>query len=1069
MKILKKIKLINWHGYVNETVEINKNVLITGRTGAGKSTLVDAICFIIGGGRIKFNQSARDRGNRTVETYMRGSLSDKEWLRSESNIISHIQLEFFDEYNKSSFLLGCVFELYEQYAKADQNFYCINNCSMENDMFFDNKSNNIRSYKYMEKYCQEHNFDINKFNGTKTEIRKSIGIRLGLENEKYFELLPKAIAFRADYSLEQLIFEFLLPKNDVDLENIIDTIREYESYRDNIEDSKNRITILEKINDAYQEYVYNNDCIDKLEILKIQIALQNSKNEKNTNINKLENLNSLQIVNEQEKENIEKRIDEVKEMIINIRADGRMIQFNYINEKINECRNDLKIVHGKMKQFKNDVDFECNIAKQLELNFPYCKLENESDFEKFQIKLKEYNSALELKFKNLFTEQNDINNCKNSIESELNELIERQKKLKQGAPVLKDEVTNLIDVIKEEVYKKSGDRITPIPFCNLIEIKEGEEEWRNALEGYLNTKRFDIFVPEQYYDVALMAYEKYKKDKKIFGVGLVNTAKLVNIEAEINSLATKLQTDDVRAQKYVDFLLGHIICVSNEQELKNFNSAITKSVMVYKNKAARQTKSDIWKTPYIGSKSISIQLVQVEYDITLKTKLRVEYINRLNEIREQIELKDHSIRSKLQTSQNYWKEENDVENILQNYIEDKNALDTSDLEEQINNFERYEKEKLVLFEKQDKCKEKEKTIIKGINTIEIDISRNNENISKLEESLAKLVDNNSKMIGHENFVQKYSNISNIAKEIENYRKKNDNCKDLILTTMQEYFVKYQYEERVCMDNVDLYLREFNKLNTYDLPKFENKAKEVLVQAKRDFQEKYIVLIRKHILTEKRNIDELNKLLKIQPFGETEEKYKIIIEKSDVDEYGKFYDIFMSEENYECNTLFDDRLSEANKALLDSLFDNLTIYHDYEKGKAILRKYIDYRNFMKYDIEITDKNGTKYRYQDVVGGKSGGENQNPFYVIIAAAFNRISSRENNRRSKSSACLVFLDEAFDKMDAPRVKSMIQYFNKLEIQVMIAVPENKDRAIFPSIDTKIVVVKDNNVMKIRSHVKE
>ena len=40
LKTLTRVKLINWHYFVNETIEIHNNALVTGENGAGKSTLL---------------------------------------------------------------------------------------------------------------------------------------------------------------------------------------------------------------------------------------------------------------------------------------------------------------------------------------------------------------------------------------------------------------------------------------------------------------------------------------------------------------------------------------------------------------------------------------------------------------------------------------------------------------------------------------------------------------------------------------------------------------------------------------------------------------------------------------------------------------------------------------------------------------------------------------------------------------------------------------------------------------------------------------------------------------------
>ena len=43
MKKLQKIRLINWHRFENETIELGDSVLLSGENGAGKSTILKPI------------------------------------------------------------------------------------------------------------------------------------------------------------------------------------------------------------------------------------------------------------------------------------------------------------------------------------------------------------------------------------------------------------------------------------------------------------------------------------------------------------------------------------------------------------------------------------------------------------------------------------------------------------------------------------------------------------------------------------------------------------------------------------------------------------------------------------------------------------------------------------------------------------------------------------------------------------------------------------------------------------------------------------------------------------------
>ena len=47
MKILKKVRLINWHRFQDETIEFAESVLLSGENGAGKSTTLKMILGLV--------------------------------------------------------------------------------------------------------------------------------------------------------------------------------------------------------------------------------------------------------------------------------------------------------------------------------------------------------------------------------------------------------------------------------------------------------------------------------------------------------------------------------------------------------------------------------------------------------------------------------------------------------------------------------------------------------------------------------------------------------------------------------------------------------------------------------------------------------------------------------------------------------------------------------------------------------------------------------------------------------------------------------------------------------------
>lgn len=136
---LRRIKLINWHLFRNQTIEISGNSLISGENGAGKSTFLDAIQYVLTIGKAKFNTAANNKAKRDLEGYLRCKLGveNKTYLRN-GDVTSHVALEFYDEKNNQVVIIGVVVEINKQ-SRIYEHFYYLKDCEINDDLFINDK------------------------------------------------------------------------------------------------------------------------------------------------------------------------------------------------------------------------------------------------------------------------------------------------------------------------------------------------------------------------------------------------------------------------------------------------------------------------------------------------------------------------------------------------------------------------------------------------------------------------------------------------------------------------------------------------------------------------------------------------------------------------------------------------------------------------------------------------------------------------------------------------------------------------------------------------------------------
>ena len=201
MKTLTKIRLINWHYFENETINIRNNTLLTGQNASGKSTIMDAITFVITAGDQNFNLAANEKGKRDLRSYVKCKLGalDQEYLR-DYDLTGHICLEYYSEKQEKYFCLGSVIDIVGNIQPPKVIFYMIDG-PMKDEYFISEDYEIKNTNDFKKSKITPYIFT------TRKEAKSAFRQKMGGISDKYFTLLPKALAFKPISDVKDYIYQ----------------------------------------------------------------------------------------------------------------------------------------------------------------------------------------------------------------------------------------------------------------------------------------------------------------------------------------------------------------------------------------------------------------------------------------------------------------------------------------------------------------------------------------------------------------------------------------------------------------------------------------------------------------------------------------------------------------------------------------------------------------------------------------------------------------------------------------------------------------------------------------------
>jgi len=1057
MKTLTRIRLINWHYFVNETISVKGSFLISGENTAGKSTVLDAIQLVLTTNHRKFNTAANEKSSRDLKGYVRCKTGneDSTYLRTGS-VITYVALEFFEEKTARYFTLGVKIDSPDEESKLNIKWFR-EECKLEELSFLTGgRPSTADEFRRNDKKVL--------LIAQLAEAKARFGQRLGNLENRFFEMIPKSLAFKPMDNVKEFINRFILAEKAIEVATLRHNIAALKELEDLMNSTKLKINDLEAILTKNEEIIAKEREIKTNEILikkaeieakKLELEelaknqhifkqqLQSEQNKLallNINLqNERDRLTSLQVALGQNKtalliKDTEHRIAILKKDEVNARQ--AIDKLNKMLRTVSEALvllNRFEIYIISKDELLALGSAEQDIAVKSASLFQL-KKELAALLENYQAdKVRQKDLLEQFKQQKIKLEQ-EINNLKN-------------KKL-----TYPDNTIKLLTAIEKE-FLNLGIRSKPRIFSDLLEITA--PRWQNAVEGYLNTQRFYIIVEPQHYQAALAVYHKIKKE--VHTVGLVNTNKLDSkAGADMASLAYVIKSDNRWAKAYAIYLLNRVIRCEDVDSLKEHKVAITPDCMLYQNHAVRKIDERVYHTPYIGAYAFEAQLANRQAELaTVDADIMAaqENLKQLQSVIDKLaachiavieENIDAPQNCKI-TNEQIQQEKLELQKAEHDpgYIQIK--IQIEDCAQLVN---RLQAEYDLLGKSIGSYENKIENNIKQMSDME-------SLISILKNSFKALCDSETEVaeLGIKKFHEQVK-LKAPATIVQNFsplkvglqHKKDDLTGELIKLQLN-YCSNNDCDLGSGNEQMQEYINEHYKLVASDIIKYEADLAKAKENCHLEFRESFLARLKENIENARLEFKNLNAALKDIYYGEDSYKFELTANKKKE----SIYQMITAKNNEAGLNLWSLAFEHEYREEMEDLFDKLTAYED--RGERVLAEYTDYRSYLDYDIIVEKRDGTVQRFSKIYGEKSGGETQTPFYVAIAASFVQLYKLGDTIR------IIMFDEAFDKMDDNRISAMMDFLNSQKFQIILATPPAKLEVIGEKVDTILMAMREGS----------
>lgn len=1083
MIFLKYVRLVNWYGFNYITVPIGYFSLIAGKNGNGKSVLLDAIKYALYGDTV-FNKSTENKGSRTLSSYTRGLLDATAgtYMRPADqfpNVYTHIILEMFEEEMERSFVLGTVIETNSANG-LNTNRYVMENAKLSDlDHVYEENGLTI-PYNGME-LQKKYNFKMLDAKDGIAKFMQRTGLRLSEQQIVAFRRKLRSImSYDPDAKIDQFIRESVLEEKKVDFsklveaKNNIDTLNAtFEKIDAEIKELEEILVLFDGLQNAKNVIFADDVKIDYKKLLGIRRDIDEAIKYIDVAERQLEEDDKRLEVIQNEAKDICRRLKKVEDSLDDmdctkaIRAAEEYVEQVTLQKKeLSIERKNLEVFQTKISELINwfyeekiDINNQSILLSLIETQYTAAQKANGIDV--FLVQIRNVRDDL---LRTITRLQDEIKKNQ-SMQLQQQRLIDDCNAKKTTFSEIPDYVA-LKDEINKEFDKRHISSEAKFACEYVIALKD--EGWRDAIESYLGKRRYTILVDPEYYDIA----DDVLNASSHRYAHLFNTKLLMKKELapEEDSVVRYFEVKNSVAKQYFEYQLGRIHAVTKEQ-VRNFENAISKEGRISVAMDSYFLQFDRMRFYCLGQETIELNRIRAE-------KRLQALVSEAETLREQLHEQEQK-KEFLETAQGYFGSYNYDACQMYKDISLKCEAASNELEllkqAQQNNMEYLEMNQLYTKYKGEleaNDKERGKVQESQVN-MKTQLARNQE---KKKEKTAELEKYNGIM--NEYQIQNYDVYKRAIESYDKYiangkigtggtLKDRDRSERALreaeknLTSAQSaYNARRNAESWLPTGDDQRFAYGTRKTQIWmdDLQEIKEKLREQTRRYEEIFKNEFVLTVLKSCESAKDDLKLINaELSRLKFKSKYEFEVKYVKDGSDYEkilEYAKYLkereDLGTASGQMTLSiltTFTDDKGMELEKEIrriINRIIDS--------NDKDQIENYADYRNYMIYEILLTNDVLSNAKLSKQSGFNSGAEVQIPYMLILLSALLMIYNDKLN-----STRLVFIDEPFAKMDPSNVKIMLDFMKKQKLQMIFCAPDkteligNECNVILPVLRTR------------------